>query len=285
MDERPSTSGEQEVVKREIVETPKAENDVRLKEREELKNEVLADLKRQDLKKEILDELKRKGSSVGEFLKHPAFILLAGFILTTVMGTWLSSYWQDRQWKGQQEYLKSQSDIERTRLTRQGLIKEKYDIRDQTIKAIAEASTAAEDMLESFTWQLDDSRRTTDAPERARYWQEASRNWRINSKTLAQKISFRFNKPEVLKTFDHITEIRAAVGNKIQILKRRVEESKGSVLADEQFQRDVYAVNGQINEVVRLAQELMKVMTEEIREDESRADYNTQAQLTVMPSR
>jgi hypothetical protein len=200
-----------------------------LQAREGLKNEIRAGVEKEFLKKEIFDELTPKESKRWKFLAHPALLLLIGFIFTTVLGTVFSSCWQNRQ-----------SSLEQDRLTRQAVIKQKYEIKDEVIKAVAETNTAAEDVLASYGWGPHDSRRRTDAPERLEKWQNASASWRTKSKILAENLSFRFNDPRILGILEQITTKRSDVGSRIQNLQRRLEESRGRVLIDKSFSYSLF---------------------------------------------
>jgi hypothetical protein len=183
----------------------------------------------QKLKKEILAELSPKKPWWQGLLGHPAFLLVVGFLFTTVLGAMFSSCWQN-----------TQSELDRKRITREEVIKQKYEIKDDVIKSIAETNTAAEDLLASYGWDPRDSRRKVDAIARLQKWQQASANWRTRSKILAESLRFRFNSPDVLRIFREITTRRSDVGSRIQSLQRRVEVSAGKVSTDKNFTYSIF---------------------------------------------
>ncbi len=253
---------EKEIIKAEIKKTLESDDEIKLQIREGLKKELLAEIEKESLKKEILSELKPKDSFWDKFFKHPAFLLIVGFILTTLLGTTLTSYWQYKTWSGQQRLA-----------TQQAVVKQKYELKDEIIKTVAETNTAAEDALASFLLDSEDSRLKTELPERMKAWREASKNWRKNSKILKDKLIFRFEDPEILKVFDKIIYLRAEVGGQIDKYQKQIETSKGDILseknpANKEFEDSVYSTNGKASEFVKLTETLMKSMVAEIKEDE-----------------
>ena len=223
------TDDERQAIKSDVITGHHDADKQDLPSREALKNEVLGAVESEFLKKEILAELNPKKSRWSRFLGHPAFLLFAGFFFTTVLGTLFSSCWQTRQ-----------SELDRERLTREEVIKQKYDLKDDVIKSVAEINTAAEDLLASYGWDPHDSRRKVDALARLKKWQDASANWRTRSKILAENLRFRFNSAEVQRLFGEIKTKRSDVGSRIQDLQRRVEDSGGKVLADKNFSYSIF---------------------------------------------
>lgn len=268
------SENDKEVLKTEIKKSLESDDEIKLQKHEGLKKELLAEIEKESLKKEILNELKPKDPFWETFFKHPAFLLIAGFILTTLLGTTLTSYWQYKTWSGQQKYLEQQNKSEQWRITQQAKIKQKYEIKDEIIKTVAETNTAAEDILLSLTWDSNDSRRKAEALERAKSWREASQNWRTNSKILRDKVVFRFSEPQILTAFIEIVRLRSTVGGEIYKHQNQIEESKGSILnkknpKHDEFVNGVLTTNGKISQFVSLTENLMKAMLNEIQKDEA----------------
>lgn len=270
------TLDEKESLKKEIKGSAEIDDENALQRRNEFKNEILAAIEKDSLKTEILDELKPK-KTLWKKLEHPALLLLIGFVLTTGLGGILTYFWQYKQWKGQQEYIQKQNELERARITQQAIIKQKYDIKDETIRAIAEINTAGEEILISFTWDPKDRRRKTGAPNLTKAWREASKNWRINSKIILQKITYRFVNPEISKSFGKMMAVRSEVGNKIASLQNRIEQSSEKILKDKSFEAEVYSVNGKLSDFISLSNDLMKAMTEEIQANEGNTEISQQS--------
>jgi hypothetical protein len=256
------TPGEREEIKKQMVEElKKASDESRREAHARLKVELHEEIDKDSLKKEILSEVNPKGSSVGEYLKHPASLLVIGFILTTLFGTIIASCWKYLEWENEQEYLKTQTQCERERQTRSEEIKQKYEVKDEIIRRVAETNTAAEEILLYF--QMEPSRREREQDERIKYWKEASRNWRINEKILRQRLLLRFNNPTVTELFEEITRYRGWVG--ININNQQEELSGHGVICApivEQANLCMGHVTGD------LMPQVIKIMNEEIWADE-----------------
>jgi len=253
---------DKEVLKAEIKKSLESDDEMKLQIRESLKKDLLAEIEKESLKKEILSELKPKASFWDNFFKHPAFLLIVGFILTTFLGTTLTSYWQYKTWSGQQRLA-----------TQQAIVKQKYELKDEIVKTVAETNTPAEDALASFLLDSGNSRFKTELPEKMKAWREASKNWRKNSKILKDKLIFRFDDPEIIKVFDKIIYLRAEVGGQIDGFQKKVEATKGDITNkknpnNKEFEDAVYATNVKASEFVKLTEALMKLMVAEIKLDE-----------------
>lgn len=149
------------------------------------------------LKKEIRDELQPNGPGLGKFL-HEAALLFLGFVLTIVLGGYLTSHWKQLEWTNQQKYLFRQRELD----TRYALI-------DDVVKSVAETNTAAEDILALYKYS---NWTAKDAEERRRNWRATSRNWRIVSKVLREKLLVYFDNPEVESVFNEIVLKRHQLG-------------------------------------------------------------------------
>ena len=137
-------------------------------------------------------------SRLSVFFKHPAVLLLLGFVSTSVVGTMLTETWKSREWRNQQGYLFAQRALEK-----------RYALIDETVKAVAETNTAAEDVLASYTWNWNPG----DLKQRRAKWLEGSWSWRVNSKVISQALSTYFANPRVSSRFDDIIRKRRQLGN------------------------------------------------------------------------
>lgn len=256
------TPEDKEAVKKEIVTELKAADDAaRRAAAEEMKRELAAEIEKEDLKKQVLKELRPEEPPDDGLLKHPATLLVLGFALTTIFGTIITSCWKYKEWQNEQEYLKTQSQCDRERLTKTEEIKQKYEVKEAVIKGVSETNTAAEEILRYLL--LDPARRDKEGADRVVYWKEASRNWRINSKILTQRLVFRFRDPRVTGTFDEITRYRSWVGNTIDNQQEALSAGKG-ICAPR-----VYKANECMSHVtLSLMPSVVKVMTKEISADE-----------------
>jgi hypothetical protein len=159
----------------------------RIRETEVLKHEL-----RQELGSAI------KEPSDSRSLKHRAGLVVLGFLLTTLAGSWLTYFWSNRQWDQQQSYLAEQRALDK-----------KYELVEKAFKAVAETNTAAEDILAAFTWGHP---QTKELDEIKGFWQTKSREWRISSQVLRQNLAISFKDQEVLSSFEKVIQTRRLLG-------------------------------------------------------------------------
>jgi hypothetical protein len=222
--------GEKAQFKREVAaELKSAADEKRRIDLAELKSELRGEIEKDVLKKEIISELAGEKSKVPAFLQHPVTLLFLGFVLTTGLGTIITLTWKYLEWENEQEYLKTQAQCDRERQTRSEEIKQKYEVKDEIIKRVAETNTAAEEILLYF--QMEPARRQKLQEERTKYWQEATRTWRIDEKILKQRLLLRFEDPDVSRLFAKIGIYRGWVG--ININNQQEKLSTGQKICTE----------------------------------------------------
>lgn len=225
-------------------------------DKEAIKQEVLIQLEREQLKKEILNDLKPSESGFFEFLKHPAVLLILGFILTTLAGGWLTSNWQSREWYNQQLYLARQRELD-----------QKYAITDQLTKAVGQSVTAADDVLAMFYWEGSPKARSTDEKEIREYWRQSSRAWRVDSSSLVPKLAAHFKNRRIIEAFDEIVGKRLLIGNKIKNLLGDLDLSSRTMHTDPGIRARASETLDLDNELREALRTLAATMVTEILED------------------
>jgi hypothetical protein len=142
---------------------------------------------------------------LSRFFQQQAVLLVLGFVLTAGLGSWLTYFWKERDWKNQQNYLSAQRALDK-----------KYAVIDKTFKEVAVTTAAAEDILATHygTWTA------KEVQERRDNWNTTSRNWRVASKVLSENIAASFSNPKIQSTFEGIVVKRKQLGNKITNLLR-----------------------------------------------------------------
>lgn len=256
------TPEERAEIKRQLVGELKEMNDEsRSAMLAKLKSELREEIDKENLKKEIIVEVSPRGSRFREFIKHPATLLVLGFVFTTFLGTIVSSVWKYWEWENEQGYLKTQTQCERERQTRSEEIKQKYEVKDEIIKRVAETNTAAEEILLYF--QMDPPRRKLLQAERTNYWQVASRDWRINEKILRQRSLLRFQNQNVTGLLEEITRYRGWVG--ININNQQEKLSADGTVCKPIVSQAALCMNHVTQE---LMPQLIGIMNDEIRADE-----------------
>lgn len=175
-------------------------------EKETLKQEVLVELEKQALKKEIVQDLQPTAwnASLARFAQHPAFLLFISFALTGLIGSWLTSSWQSREWDRQQ-----------LRLVKIKSIDQKYEVTDEVIKAVGQSNSEVMDAL-NFLRRSDifDVQRTEfkkELEENRAAWAKGYKNWHINSSILDEKLKVYFRDIVIESRFKSIMERRQMI--------------------------------------------------------------------------
>jgi hypothetical protein len=198
------------------------------------------------LKSEIRRELQKepKGGISG-FFQHQAVLLVLGFILTTVAGSWLTYFWKQRDWANQQSYLAAQR-----------LLDKRYSIIDKTFREVAITTTGAEDVLTTYygnNWNA------KDIEERQLNWHKTSRDWRVSSKVLRENLAANFTNPEVEATFVVIIDKRRQLGIGIGNLPKRTNNAD----ITEDTQKQVKELNDLAVEIIKSLRTCGGLMTAE----------------------
>jgi hypothetical protein len=255
------TPAEKEQIKNELINDLRAANEDLKVSVESLKTEIRDEINRSAIKKEIVDQVLTKRSRSSGFWQHPVTLLVLGFVFTTLCGAALTSCWKTREWQNEQYYLAAQTRCERERSTRTEEIKQKYEVKDEIIRRVAETNTAAEEILIYF--QMDPARRSKEGKDRIAYWKEASRSWRTNEKILKQRLLLRFTDPNISNLFEEIVKYRNFVG--VNINNQQEELSDGRQICRE-IVNQANLCMGHITG--NLMPQVIKGMNEEILSDE-----------------
>jgi len=255
------TPEEKEQIKNELINELRAANEDLKGSVASLKGEIRDEISRSAIKKEIVDQVLTKRSRSSGFWQHPATLLVLGFVFTTLCGAAITSCWKTREWQNEQSYLTAQTRCERERLTRTEEIKQKYEVKDEIIRRVAETNTAAEEILIYF--EMDPRRRRQEKKDRIAYWKEASRNWRTNEKILKQRLLLRFVDTNVGNLFEQIVQYRNFVG--VDINYQQEQLSAGQPICRE-IVKQANLCMGHITG--NLMPQVIKGMNEEILSDE-----------------
>lgn len=222
----------------------------------------LLGLEKEYLKKEILEEL--RGDSAGKgtsVTQNPAFLLLLGFLLTGVVGTWFTSFWQSRQ-----------QEIQRAQQVRERDLQQKYEVSDQINKAVAEIYTATNVMLNPLIYTPGTPRMLDkEIAEREVFWIQSIRAWLVNSQTLKQKLTTNFKSEKAQAIYGEILDNRKTVSIEFNNIMPELKRRKLRALKDAEVleKRDkILALTNGPDGLMDKLERLMKVMTEEIQSEE-----------------
>ena len=191
-------------------------------EREQLKRDVLEELRKDTLKKEIIKELalQTRKNVVANLLRHPVFLLLLGLLMTGVIGAGLTSYWQNKQWDYQQKRLAQIRDIEQK-------TKQRNDTKDQIKKdfeAILSADTNV--LYPAF------NERIKDILGEIKRWEEAEKQWRSNASLLKQTLAIDFSNQTIQGAFDELITSQSNAARAIFNLKEYLGAGIGHLALD-----------------------------------------------------
>jgi hypothetical protein len=150
---------------------------------------------------QILAEQNEKKASSG-FWKHPIVLLVITFIFTGILGSGLTSCWQNKQWAGEAKYRAAEQAT-----------KDRIDTINYATETIAAAFAAGDDVLHLYSWDWPQKSEVVTLKERAQHWGEQSRKWRVAERVLRARVKANFSDPEIGHLLGEITERRYELGN------------------------------------------------------------------------
>jgi hypothetical protein len=222
-------------------------------EREQLRRDVLEELRRESLKKEIVKELSppTRSGMVASFLRHPVFLLFLGLLMTGVVGAGLTSYWQNKQWDYQQKRLGQIRDVEQK-------TKQKNDIKDQIRKDVEAILTADTNVLQPAFRLLLSERSKSESQsadnkalvEELKLWEEAEKKWRADSNLLAQTVAIDLKNQSIHGAFEQLVDNQFEVSGAIEKLKDMVDVRSVRAPPEFGFGPRYYLLRSHINEIV-----------------------------------
>jgi len=230
----------------------------------DLKQELLDELRKQDsLKKDLLRELQPvdRGSSFSRFIQHPAILLILGFVFTSGIGAGVTYFWQKR------ERIESQRQADYKRE-----IEEKHAIAENILRTVAETNTAVEDLVKLyFNTERDKRVRNQMETERLQYWQTTSRDWRVNSKIIQQKLKDHFKNQDVQKLFQEIVTKRFDIGQKLDDHRYKIKTWNWQIpeCEKENFRKGLRNTLGVKEAMLDDMRSLVAMLNQEIREEEN----------------
>lgn len=240
--------------------------------KDELKKEILDELKsRESLKRDIIKELRPTGLKyrLSEFIRHPLFLLICGFLLTGLATTVVKFIWDRGEWNRQYQ-LQAKKHV----------LEQKLELKDQISEAVAADNASVRDVTSLFFYETAQTASARE-PERTKSWQDASRNWNTTSERLSQKLSVYFKDPQIQKTLEDIIARRFLIGVEVNnvmsgarkdwtILDRKESQSHKDLIKDV---RDNILVPMN-REVAEPSRRLLNLMQQEIQRDADTSQPN-----------
>lgn len=230
-----------------------------VQEKIRLKKEILEVIGVEALKKEVFEEIKGDNSKINEFAKHPAVLLILGFIFTTFVGSWLTWWYQSWEWDRQQD-----------RLAQQRYLDGKKTTAEDVIKAIAETISASDDVLSLFYWNIGDKSNKVEEQKRRDNWEQTSLKWRNNIYILPPKLNTYFKNPEIQPKLNEIIQERNLVGNNLTNMLTDYDEDRNKALNNSGFESDKTETLNKVNKIRDLLGQLTNILIKEIQEEEQK---------------
>jgi hypothetical protein len=174
-------------------------------------NRVRADL----LVRALLRDLEPPAPPRTSVWDRPFTKLIAPFVLTTVVGTWLTVAWQTWQWHEQQEYA-----------ARQERVKTRMKLMSTLTRSVGETVTVAEDVLIFRQVDLDENLGAYRAAELQKLltkWFEQNREWRVEEKVLYAQLTANFCDPQVGILFRELQANRGEIFLDVNELLQRTQ--------------------------------------------------------------
>jgi len=189
------------------------ESDRETRERLRLVAAIKDELAKQEtLKNAILHQL-GQGSGFQRVAQHPALLVVLTFVLTTLVGSCLTSRWQ-RAEQANQALLQS----------KQRAFEQKYLVANETAKSIGEIHAATTAVL--ATLQIENiEMRTAELLRIVPKWRDTKNEWVVNQAVITGKIAANFPHQSdiAIKEFDEIfysyKRVNVAIGNMLEQLQ------------------------------------------------------------------
>lgn len=194
-----------------------------------VKKEIIDEVRKDLRSKDVLGGLEEDNwkSTLGRLFQHPAVLVLLTFVVTSLLGTQITSSWQSKQRE----------------------LEQKYGVIDHVNKAVSDNLTAAQDIVGLYQYEQGARDRKEIEKERWTYWQQKSREWRINSNVIPQKLKGNFKDPEIQQFFKDLL-------NKSFELSVNIKNLKGDVAQNGWKQVATPTFNARLMEILKVIQSL-----------------------------
>jgi hypothetical protein len=145
---------------------------------------------------------------LSRIISHPLLLLVLGFVLTGIVGSYLSTKWQAYQWLKQQEYSARQSDIAA-----------RQQLAERTLTAVATNIAAANDILTLYDWDFKGpTGEAKEVQKRIANWTEQTKKWNVDYKVLQDQLAGTFREPAISKVFEAIVSASGEVTRRMSNL-------------------------------------------------------------------
>jgi hypothetical protein len=191
------------------IQTPLSET-----ERRVLVDEIVREMRKDALKEQAAEKLTKLtwAQFFSNLSTQPAVLLVLGFALTGLVGTFITGRWQKAEWDRQQ-----------TRLVEIQGINLKYQIIDDVTKLIGERNAAALAIVVPLLGgDKDLALILKEEEEPIKNWQKVSHDWRANSQILRLKIAVHIQDAKAGELFARLIQAEKELGGKVTYLEKNL---------------------------------------------------------------
>jgi hypothetical protein len=191
-------------------------------------------------------------TSFDSLIRHPVVLLLIGFALTGLLGQWIASSWQRREW-----------DREQSRLIVIKTLDQKYGMVEELLEATGENSATVRDFL---LWLEMTPRLPQDHDAYEETLKRSFQNSSSSASVVEQKLKIFFRTPEVQSLFAQIKSRREGMSGNVLLL-----QAEFLITNQDSISEDMHVTIRQTERMLeadsRDLKELINKMTIEINDD------------------
>jgi hypothetical protein len=225
-------------------------------DRRVLINEIVKEMRKDSLKEEAAKKLANLSWAqiLSTIFTQPAILLVLGFALTGIVGTFITGRWQRAEWDRQQ-----------TRLVEIQGIDIKYQIIDDVTKVIGERNAAALAIVAPLLGDnKDPDLIMKEEEEPTRNWQKVSHDWRANSQIIRLKIAVHIQNEKAPELFDKLIKTEKELGGKVTYLQKNFMQY---IERDEESEKYLDDILFDIQTIGRDLKELVTIIANEAKND------------------
>lgn len=236
-------------------EVPAIQTDLSETDRRALIDEIVSEMRKDALREQAAKKLNRSWAQIlSNIFTQPAVLLVLGFALTGLVGTFITGRWQKAEWDRQQ-----------TRLIEIQGVNLKYQIIDDVTKLIGERNAAALAIVVPLLGSDKDlDLIIKEEQEPIKNWQKVSHDWRANSQILRLKIAVHIQDPKASELFARLMKAEKELGGKVTYLEKNLQHY---VQLDDESQKYLDGILFDTESIGLVLRELVTTIANEAKND------------------
>ncbi|MDQ1591702.1 MAG: hypothetical protein QOG71_2329 [Pyrinomonadaceae bacterium] len=210
-------------------------------------------MKDESFKAEIVKALKVEGRFT-KIIQHPTFLLILGFALTGIVGSWLTTSWQSREWNRQQ-----------TRLSQQKAQDLKYGLIEEATKGITENQAALDNLAVEALLISEKVSSPQDFEEKFDAWKLVNGKLRYNFQITEQKINIYFSSPRIQPLLEEISGYNTGAELSVKLFYSDYKRDVNILYDSKKFDDHIKGITNRRKRIDELLKQLINEMQEEIK--------------------